>query len=385
MNQDTRSIAERVLSDAWGVTIKLDLNEDLDTSARSHVQRYTVRSGPPELPGSVIVKQALAVGEESYDAASASGPAWRLFNEWAGLQFLTELAGSESPAPGFHGGSREAGLLVIEDLGPAKRLDQLLLGDDPQAATDGLRAYIAAMGRMHAMTLGRRAAYDRIRDRLGPGKPEPDPMRTLGMVVHIVRQFVEGAGIKLRPGIETDFAALMPLLDRESPFMAYSHSDPCPDNCLIADHTARLVDFEIGGYRHALLDGVYGRALFPSCWCTNQLPSRICEEMEEIYRLELARGCPAATDVERFRRMVVEACAWRLLTTLYPEHLKRDQVWGISTLRQRTLARLDRFTEVSAAVGHLKLLGAMAGELAAVLRAQWPSEASEMPVYPAFR
>lgn len=385
MHQETRLAAERALADAWGGRIELANEEGLGGSARSQVYRYVVRSGPREHPETVIVKQALTVGNESYVIRAPEGPAWRLFNDWAGLRFLTELAGPESPAPQFYAGSREAGLFVMEDLGPVKRLDQLLLDAHRGAATDGLMAYIAAMGRMHAMTIGRRKTFDRIRDDLGPRKAEPEPMHVLGMVIRIVRQFTATAGIRLPAGIETDFAALMPMVSRDGPFMAYSHCDPCPDNCLIADNKARLVDFEIGSYRHALLDGVYSRILFPSCWCVNQMPAPIYEQMEEVYRRELAQGCLEAADLQLFKRTVVEACAWRLLTTLYPDLLHKDQVWGISTLRQRTLVRLDRFIEVSASAGHLRILAAMARNLADSLREKWQSELDEMPEYPAFR
>lgn len=385
MSQDTRWVAERVLSDAWGARVELSREASLATSDRSLVYRYAVRSGSPDLPMSVIVKQAVAVGSESYAIDATHGPAWRLFNEWAGLQFLTELAGPGSPAPRYYAGSREAGLIVLEDLGAVRRLDQLLLGDNRQAAVDGLMAYISALGRMHAMTIGRRDAFDRLRNSLGPRQAEPEPGQLVGVIERTLRDFAEGAGVALQPGIEADLEVLERFMGKDGPFMAYSHNDPCPDNCLIKGDEVRLVDFEVGSYRHALLDGVYGRILFPTCWCVNQLPPRVCDQMEEVYRRELSRGCPEAMDDRLFKRAVVEACAWRLLTTLSPGFLTKDQMWGISTLRQRVMVRLDRFAEVSATTGHLQALGATARNLAASLRELWPAEADEMPLFPAFR
>lgn len=359
MLQDTRlleaaiqTVAERVLSDAWSATVELTLEEsNLGGSDRSYVCRYAVRSGSPNLPKSVIVKQAVAVGSETYDIGASYGPAWRLFNDWAGLQFLSELAGSESPAPRYYAGSREAGLIISEDLGSVKRLDQLLLGKDQKAAVDGLMAFMASVGRMHAMTIGQRKIFDQLREGLGPRQAEPK--HVVDVQARKLREFTRGAGVNLPSGIEADFKVLELFLDKDNPFMAYSHNDLCPDNCLIVDNGIKLVDFETSSYRHALLDGVYGRIHFPTCWCVNQLPPSICEQMEEVYRHELAKGCPEATDDKLFKRAVVEACAWQLLSTMYTGLLNKDLPWGISTQRQRIVVRLDRFAEVSTAVGHL--------------------------------
>lgn len=385
MLQETRPVAERVLSEAWGVTVELAREEGLGGSNRSHVYRYAVRSESPDVPESVIVKRAATVGSESYEPDAPHGPAWRLFNDWAGLQFLTELAGPSSPAPKYYGGNRNVGLIVLEDLESGAQLDQLLLGEDRTAAVDGLMALMTALGRMHAMTIGRREAFDKVRDSLGPRQARPEPDRAVAEQKRKLREFTEAAGVSDRSGLTADFEALELFLDEEGPFMAYSHRDPCPDNCLVVGSEMRLLDFEFGDYRHALLDGVYGRMHFPSCWCVNRLPVPVYGQMEQVYRHELAKGCPEAADIELFERAVVEASAWLLLPTLSPALLKEDARWGISTTRQRALVRLDRFAEASAAVGHLELLGATARDLATALRQQWPSEADEMPLYPAFR
>lgn len=378
-------MAERVLSDAWGAGVELAEEQNFGRDYRTRVYRYAVRSGSPDLPKSVIVKRAVAVHSESYEINAPNGPAWRLFNDWAGLQFLYELAGSESPAPRYYAGSRETGLIVMEDLGPVKRLDQLLLGKDLKAAVDGLMAFMATVGRMHAMTIGQRKIFDQLREGLGPRQAEPEPKHVVDVQARKLREFARGAGVNLPSDTETDFETLRLFLDKDNPFMAYSHNDLCPDNCLIVDNGIKLVDFETSSYRHALLDGVYGRIHFPTCWCVNQLPPSICEQMEEVYRHELAKGCPEATDDKLFKRAVVEACAWQLLSTMYTGLLNKDLPWGISTQRQRIVVRLDRFAEVSTAVGHLKLLGATARNLAASLRKQWQSGMDEMPLYPAFR
>jgi hypothetical protein len=154
---------EKLLSERFAGKVRLSSAEEIRSSHRSRVSRYLVLEGPPGAPQSVIVKQAIAVGREVYDQDRPDGPAWRLFNEWAGLQFLTESCGDASPSPQFYAGDRDSGFLVLEDLGTCKRLDQVLLGDDPSSAEATLVAFAATLGRMHAHTLGKQAEYERIR------------------------------------------------------------------------------------------------------------------------------------------------------------------------------------------------------------------------------
>jgi len=172
-------------------------------------------------------------------------------------------------------------------------------------------------------------------------------------------------------------------------FLAYTHGDPCPDNCLLSDSKVRLVDFEIAAFHHALIDGVYGRIHFPTCWCVNRIEQRIVHRMESAYRAELAKGCPEATDDAQFYRAVVEACAYWVLTLCQfdtiPALLKKDDQWGISTMRQRVLMRFEMFAQATEEFGHLQAMGVTFRNMAAKLRRLWPAEAGEMPYYPAFR
>ena len=137
---NSTAIAEKILAERFGGTVKLVAEKDgLGGSDRSNVFRCKISDAPSGAPESVIVKQAVARGDETYDIDSPEwGPAWRLFNDWAGLQFLSDVSDGNSPAPNFYGGDRESGIIVIEDLGNGKRLDHLVLGDDPVEAENGL-------------------------------------------------------------------------------------------------------------------------------------------------------------------------------------------------------------------------------------------------------
>src|SRR3712207_6357984 len=137
---ETIAHAERTLAASFGSAVRLGSAPQLGGSDRSHVFRLEVLEGPPEVPASVVVKRAAVSGDETYDpdASTFLAPAWRLFYDWAGLQFLGQVAGAVPLAPRLYGGDRNAGLIVLEDLGSSQTLDQLLLGDDAKAAEQGL-------------------------------------------------------------------------------------------------------------------------------------------------------------------------------------------------------------------------------------------------------
>src|SRR4051794_10641576 len=95
-------IGQQIMSQALQTEVRLQEVEPLGGSDRSHVIRCRVLTASDNAPGSVVVKQALARPDESYDPDSPDGPAVRFFNEWAGLQFLGECFGDDSPVPRFY-------------------------------------------------------------------------------------------------------------------------------------------------------------------------------------------------------------------------------------------------------------------------------------------
>ena len=167
--QQTLKIAQSILSQHFQSTIKLAAEDEMRGSQRSHVFRCRVlHEQNALLPSSVVVKRALAQGDEIYDPNSVEGPAVRLFNEWAGLQFLSERFGENCPIPRFYGGNREHGVLVMEDLGNGQRLDNFLLANDAVAAENALLDLFRVVGRMHAVSIGHSARYNEVREALGP-------------------------------------------------------------------------------------------------------------------------------------------------------------------------------------------------------------------------
>ena len=377
---ETVAIVERILSEAFGGMVRIETEDGLGGSDRSNVFRCNVLLGPSDTPKSVIVKQALTHGDEIYDPDSTEGPSWRLFNDWAGSQFLSDF----SVTPSFYGGDREKGLIVIEDLGNGESLDQVLLGSDPVAAEEGLIELAEVLGEMHALTVGKRAEYDFLRDGLSA---RPKNSTTTEELLNGITHVCDAIGITPHQEIRADMQTISAFINRPGPFDAYTHGDPCPDNNLFIDGKMRLLDFEFGSFRHALIDGVYGRIHFPTCWCVNRIPEHVVRKMEDAYRAELVQGCSEAEDDELFYRAVVEACAYwvtEIFRSLTNGLLEKESEWGISTVRQRALLRFDILAQTTEEFGHLEAIGATAQDMVEKLREFWP-DVEEMPYYPAFR
>jgi hypothetical protein len=117
----TSEAVKRILAETFGGPVMLGAGQEpKHGSGRSSVLRYPVLDGPDGAPASVIIKQVKPHEDEPYDPDAADGPAMRLFNEWAGLQFLSALALPEAQAPRFYGGDRTIGLIVRKILARAR-------------------------------------------------------------------------------------------------------------------------------------------------------------------------------------------------------------------------------------------------------------------------
>ena len=105
--------------------------------------------------------------------------------------------------------------------------------------------------------------------------------------------------------------------------------------------------------------------------------------MEEGYRAELVRGCPAATDDAAFAIEAVTATAYWLIetTTVALRAMPfRDFEWGTSTIGQRLTLRVALFAELTDEVGSYRGLAALLMRLVDLLGIA----EEEMPLYPAF-
>ena len=104
--------------------------------------------------------------------------------------------------------------------------------------------------------------------------------------------------------------------------------------------------------------------------------------------MELARGCPAAAEDDRFRQAMADAGArWHVFHVVWrlPEALQKERPRGPTSLRQQVVAWMEAFAALSEECGLYAALGASARELAGRLRVLWSRDSCELPYYPAFR
>ncbi len=65
----------------------------------------------------------------------------------------------------------DAGLLVLEDLGPRRSLAEILHEGNTVLDTEGLRSFASGLGTLNALSVDRQEAYYTRRRALGPVAP----------------------------------------------------------------------------------------------------------------------------------------------------------------------------------------------------------------------
>jgi hypothetical protein len=245
---------------------------DLGGSRRSTVLRCRTAAG-----GSVIVKSYTREPE-----------ALRSFtSEAAGLAL-------HGTAPALLGADTAVPLLVMEDLGAAPTLADVLLGDDPKAAAEGLPAWARALGRLAAGSVGRQAEFARLTARYDAGASSWQDQPWAEQNAAELLPLLAGAGLTAPPGLAAELARIGTAGGDRYP--AFTPGDTCPDNNLLTPDGLRLIDFEGSCFQSVFLTAAYCRMPFSSCWCVFRLPEELARQTEQAYRAEVARVYPALTD-----------------------------------------------------------------------------------------
>jgi Phosphotransferase enzyme family len=374
------STAEQVLSTAIGSQIQFMRVERLSEGGRRNLLLRCHTPPASGLPPSVMIKK---VETKSYSPEHTDRDTLRFFNDWIGSQFLSALPSQLSHSPRFYGGDRTVGFIILEDVPHHARLVESLLGHDRTQAEQALLRYAACLGQLHADTLGKAAEFEDLFQTIAPH------VKPTKATVEILRyeSILERLDIHPESDWLHDLAAIEQAVNQPGDFLAYVHADACPDNVLDTGEALRLIDFETGGFGHALIDAAYGRMMFPSCWCANRLPHSIVQQMEDTYRAILSQPCPVVEDDRIFESALVKMCGFWLLQTLtrhFESALKEDSDWGISTIRQRILARLEAFIAASQEFEQLPALRGTSSRLLDLLRQRW-FDSPDLPIYPALR
>ena len=324
---------------------------------------------------SVIIK---ATRDKDYRPQAAEAFEAGLVKEWVATAFLSRHAPGNAPA--FFGGDAELGLIVLEDLGESLgSLVGPLLGDFAGAAERALIAYATAIGRLHADTLH---CIDRHADFLQ--RDFPAAIRSPFSAEAWRRAGVDKVAALLGSAPPADaIEAIAQRLSDPGPWQGLAHRDGCPDNVLLTDGRAHLIDFEFAGPGHVLLDATYWRLGFPTCWCAGRLPDGVVARMDDAYR----DASPIEVDDGAFRQEMAMLLFVRMLAIqawLLERALSEDVIWGISTNRPRLLWHLDATIAGAERVPLLAGLRATAMRWRDDLGRRWP-DAQPLALYPAFR
>ncbi len=101
------------------------------------------------------------------DPAPVPKSAWAFFNEWAALQLLEDVC--PGVAPRIVAVDGRVGILVLEDLGDAPSLPDVLSGEDRVKAEQTLLVWTSCLARIHATTAHAAARFRQARDAMGVG------------------------------------------------------------------------------------------------------------------------------------------------------------------------------------------------------------------------
>lgn len=394
---------KKVLLDHFGKEIQIKSIVQLSEPKRRNLILRIILQPTEKFPHSLILKQTTTNYSKEDDKQNLD----RFARDWAGLEFLSSLhpqSDATTPtAPQFLGGSLKHHFVLLEDLGEKHiSLVDSLTGDNPEKAEVALRRFVTCMGQFHANSFGKTDRYNEILKHLNPTAESWDEELKLNLEKTVLKiaSVLSHFDIPLLEEISSEIKQVIRANLEPSPFTAYIHGDICPDNVFDdpEKNELRLIDFEYGSIKNALLDGTYLRMGMPTCWCAKSVPDDLIEPLETIYREQLMQKIPEARNDTAYHDAYTNACAFWMLNTVrqIEKFLEKDKLIGSGPIpkqslwnldknlaRPRVITRLRAFLDVSIKYDRFPHLRSVAEQILEKLKVRWP-DTKPMDVYPAF-
>ena len=332
----------------------------LQATDRSRIWRI---EGPS---GSFIVKQSL-------DDLHSPMPERELFSrELASLALLNALFVQDIPVPKLYASSIEHRLLVMEDVGDAAATEQLLFGQNQQAAIQVIEQLGHALGRIHAATKDRQHDFQSKRNAVYP----TDANFNFDHMDAPWRLLLEAVNLKFdMTQMLDELTIIKQALMEPGHFGGLIHGDPCPGNIILREGRIVLVDFEWAAYGHVSLDACFARMTFPTCWQARPIPEAVQRIFESAYRQEIASVHPDVLDDAGFARLLIPGMIFQFSGTLprYVPVVIQNQSAPIelSIIRANFLARLRGLAQTLEEADEMPVIRKIVADLHRTLEAQW--------------
>jgi hypothetical protein len=236
----------------------------------------------------------------------------RFLNEVASLKFMAEISGPVDFAPGLIAYDLDAGVLIMEDLGARPELMDVLNGSDRVAARLGIVAYGRLFGQIHAASAGQEARFRELQAELGAASPGCDSNMKLVELRDGLEQVLQAAEISVGADFWAEYEQVATSVDQPER-RVFLHCDSGPQNVLLPETGAVLLDFEFGDYRQAGMDLAGLRNGFQQSMRGRRVPAILAAAAEAAYQTEIVKVLPELSDDLLFDDMLLTAQAhWAL-------------------------------------------------------------------------
>ena len=319
---------------------------------KKRIFRCWVADGPNCLPEVFLVKMARNTVREPYNREwdCVGSPAWKLFNEWAALQFLGKIDSTQTISPKFIAGDAVQGFIAFEYVPKARSFRDVLGKTDVREQRHALLTYAQTVGRMHGVTYGKKNEWLRLRTSLGTfHQTDKDPFEG---ILRSFRRLATSVECPVSIAVESELSELQETLSGAAPFSALKHVDVAPQNYLLLNDGVKLVDFEYSDYGHFLLDAPLGPYPFPVRWESDEVLTR---DIEKVYRTELSSVFRGALDDTIYYKGVLTAWIYWLLRLGPIPNTRGNTINGVDALvrRCKAVARLSRKIDYLPQIGSI--------------------------------